>query len=694
MLALRDIMTPLDQCLLAEDSLAQAIELIKRLKWNTVPVTDREGHLIGAFTKSTLYQMLVEGKELDTPIAAYIKKGSAASIPITISYDELEQIVWNSEVGTGTILDESGRVVGLITKTDVIFALFHKTRLLKEQLEEILDTSQLGALLTDDQRKILFANKRSCEFLGKTEAELMKQDLYDLLALQEDEGRKESHRQLQVGDQQMIVRISSYPMGNGKEGVIALLQPMSEVEKLAEELETAQKWKSILQTVIEHAYDGLVMINEKQEITFISQSVLELFGLDGEAVSFAAIDSLLPQLGLSKVLKTGIADVSDFMEVKGIPYIVHRIPVFRGEVLIGAVGKVVFRQLKEVRERFRRFETNEHKDNAANAQLRKSEGSRFTFEQIFTQDEQMEKVIRSVTKAAKGASTILIRGESGTGKELFAHAIHSSSSRHKGPFVTVNCAAIPEHLLESEFFGYEEGAFTGAKQKGKLGKFDLAHGGTLFLDEVGDMSLALQAKLLRVLQEREFYRVGGTERIHVDVRIIAATHRFLEEMVELGQFRQDLFYRLNVISVEIPPLRKRKDDILLLGELFIQELNKQSGTSITGLEPNVQKLLQEYAWPGNVRELRNVLERAVVFAEHGRIQLEDLPDYLLKKAGGEGGAEAAQQQGKLMVVAEQTAIRQALAETNGNKTKAAQLLGISRSVLYEKLRRQKLDVRD
>ncbi|RNB91687.1 CBS domain-containing protein [Brevibacillus fluminis] len=693
MISVRDIMTPLDKGLLATDTLAQAIELIKRLKWNTVPVTDEEGRPIGAFPKSSLYQMLVEGKELETPISAYIKKGSASTIPVTISYEELEEIVWTSPVGTGTIVDEDGRVVGLITKTDVIFALFHKTRLLKEQLEEILDTSQLGALLTDDNRRIQFVNRRLCALVGKSDAELLHRDLAEFIPLEEREWSNEIHRPLQLGGQQMVIRVCTYETVSGKDGLIALVQPVSEVEKIAEELETAKKWKSLLQTVIDHAYDGLVMINEQQEITFISQSVLELFELDEEKMEAAKIDALLPQLGLSNVMKTGIADVSEFMEVKGIAYIIHRIPVFQGDELIGAVGKIVFRQLKEVRERFRRFEKNEEKDQSATTQLRRSEGARFTFDQIMTQDEQMQKVIRSVTKAAKGPSTILIRGESGTGKELFAHAIHRSSSRNAGPFVTVNCAAIPEHLLESEFFGYEEGAFTGAKQKGKLGKFDLANGGTLFLDEVGDMSLTLQAKLLRVLQEKEFYRVGGTERIHVEVRIIAATHRYLETMVEQGQFREDLFYRLNVISVEIPPLRKRKDDILLLAQFFIQELNKQSGTSITGLEPNVQRLLQEYPWPGNVRELRNVLERAMIFAEHGRIQLEDLPDYLLKKTNADDLGQLHEQPIKLMEQAEQAAIRQALREANGNKTRAAQLLGISRSVLYEKLRRQKTDVR-
>lgn len=257
----------------------------------------------------------------------------------------------------------------------------------------------------------------------------------------------------------------------------------------------------------------------------------------------------------------------------------------------------------------------------------------------------------------------------------------------------MNCAAIPEHLLESEFFGYEEGAFTGAKQKGKKGKFELANGGTLFLDEVGDMSFQLQAKMLRVLQDKEFYRVGGVEKIQVDVRIIAATNRPLEEMVESGEFREDLFYRLNVISFEIPPLRQRKKDIVLLGTHFIQELNRLNGASVTGISPVAEQVLMDYDWPGNVRELRNVLERATIFAEYGKIELEDLPQYIVNKVGLRliENVDQASTRSR-MEIAEERAIVEVLKETAGNKSKAAALLGISRSVLYDKIKKYQIGI--
>ncbi|WP_243290756.1 sigma-54-dependent Fis family transcriptional regulator [Bacillus sp. FJAT-47783] len=687
MALIKDIITPVEKCLQPNDTLHEAIEFMKTSKWNTVPVTDCSGVLIGVFTRSALYQMVLMGKELSTPIDHFIRK-DVETVREDVSFEELEKLVQESEVGTGIVTNSKGKPIGLITKTDLVMTFLEKSQSYKEQLETILHTSQLGALITSSKGKILFVNDKLTEMMDKSREDLLHIQIQRILPdLTINLLEKEVHRRIKIGDHHFIVRITK--RSSGQEGFIALFQNISELENMAQELETVKNFKSILQTVIHNSFDGLVMINDKKQIIFMSPSVIELFDLDGQRVTDASIDTVLPQLELPKVVKTGVADISDFMEIKGIHYMAHRIPVYQGDRIIGAIGKIVFRQLHEVRERFRRLENK--RGQHIPTRSKNSESSRFTFDEIITKDQQMEKLIRSGIKAAKGRSTILIRGESGTGKELFAHAIHSTSSRKSGPFITVNCAAIPEHLLESEFFGYEEGAFTGAKQKGKVGKFDLAHGGTLFLDEVGDMSMQMQAKLLRVLQEREFYRVGGSERVHVDVRIISATNRPLEEMVETGDFREDLFYRLNVISFEIPPLRKRRSDIFLLSEGIIKDLNNINGTSITGIDPVAQSVMMEYDWPGNVRELKNVLERAMIFADHGKIQLEDLPDYVIKKVNHEDHHhEKDDQRFSMMEKAEQEAIFHALKETNGNKSRAAKLLGISRSVLYDKLKKYEL----
>ncbi|MDP4164784.1 MAG: sigma 54-interacting transcriptional regulator, partial [Bacillota bacterium] len=444
--------------------------------------------------------------------------------------------------------------------------------------------------------------------------------------------------------------------------------------------------KKSLETVLENAYDGILMTDEKKKVRMVSPPLLELFNLTLNDVLHQPVEKVLPQLHLEKVYHTETAEVSDFLEINGIKYIVHRIPILQEGKVIGAIGKVMFRQLNEVSELFKKLQRAENKASFYHQQYRQAESARFTWEHIWSIDSYMEKLKKSAAKAAKGRSTVLIRGESGTGKELFAHAIHNSSARSDGKFVIVNCAAIPEDLLESEFFGYEEGAFTGARKNGKIGKFDLANGGTLFLDEIGDMSVTLQAKLLRVLQEREFYRVGGNTKIHVDVRIIAATNRNLEEMVKEGHFREDLYYRLNVISLNVPPLRERPGDISHLISIITAELNSILGTSITGMEDAARKALFHYGWPGNVRELKNVLERAMTFAEHGKIQLEDLPDYMIKNI------PMAEDSVQVSVVehAELEAIKKALLQMKGNKVKAARLLGISRSGLYEKIKKYQL----
>ncbi|WCN39223.1 sigma 54-interacting transcriptional regulator [Aneurinibacillus uraniidurans] len=690
---LREIMTPVTDYLSQASTLEQAITIMKRKKWNIVPVTDQDGRLRGVFTRSILYQMVLAGHPLHTPIHPFMKKDVVA-FSVDTPYDIIEKVVENSNVGSGVVLDSEQRPIGLITSIDIARTLLLTSYSLREQLEAILATSQLGAVMTDEQNRVIFVNARFCDMLGCVEKQIIgcniKDVIPDIHTTEVQEMEQEVHQRIAVGNYRTIVRLSKYKTVKGQEGFIALFQNISEVERMAEELESVKRWKSMLQTVIDKAYDGIVMINQQGRISFVSPSLIELFELDESRTIHQAIDGVLPQLGLTRVIKSGLADISDFMEVNGIQYIVHRIPVLQDQHVVGAIGKIMFRQLQEVRERFKRFDRHEGKDSMTRQQRRQTESSRFTFDEIITGDYQMEKLVHSVSKAAKGRSTILIRGESGTGKELFAHAIHSISPREEKPFVTVNCAAIPEHLLESEFFGYEEGAFTGAKHKGKVGKFDLAHGGTLFLDEVGDMSLPLQAKLLRVLQEGEFYRVGGTDRIHVDVRIISATNRPLEDMVEKGTFREDLFYRLNVISFEIPPLRLRKGDILLLCELFIKDLNKSNGTSVTSIDAEAQRVMLEYEWPGNVRELRNVLERAMVFAESGKIQLADLPDYVLKKASLPS-SQLPVLQHNLLNKAEQDTIQMALQKTNGNKSQAARLLGISRSVLYEKLKKYQIN---
>lgn len=311
---------------------------------------------------------------------------------------------------------------------------------------------------------------------------------------------------------------------------------------------------------------------------------------------------------------------------------------------------------------------------------------------IVGQSPAITRVFSMIRKIAPTGSTVFINGESGTGKELVARAIHDQSDRAQGPFVKVNCSALAENLLESELFGHEKGAFTGAHKR-KIGRFELAHGGTLFLDEIGDIRPGTQLKLLRVLQERQLERVGGEETLNVDVRVVTATNKDLQQEVKDGNFREDLFYRLHIIPIELPPLRERPSDIPLLVEHFIAKLARRTRSDVQGIEPDALHLLGNYTWPGNVRELENVIERALVFAEHSRLRIEDLPPVITGRSAQDALhlPDGDRSLPDILEDLERQLILRAFRKAEGVKTETARLLGIKPSALYYKLEKYSVD---
>ncbi len=317
-----------------------------------------------------------------------------------------------------------------------------------------------------------------------------------------------------------------------------------------------------------------------------------------------------------------------------------------------------------------------------NLRLKKAISRCYCYPNIIGESDAMKNVFRMIERLSQSDSTVLILGESGTGKELIASTIHYQGKRKDAPFVIVNCGALPENLIESELFGYEKGAFTGATRR-KPGRFELADGGTIFLDEVGELPPSVQVKLLRVLQDGTFERLGGTETIKVDVRVIAATNRDLEREVREGNFREDLYYRLAVIPLTLPPLRERREDIPLLIEHFLQRCNSRLGKQIVFSKDAVEALM-EYPFPGNVRELENIVERMVTLCESDRVKREDLPQHVLKK--GQKKDTPAQPLTKVAQEAEKQYIIRVLKQTGGNRSRAASVLGISRKTLWEKMR--------
>ncbi|MCG8401538.1 MAG: sigma 54-interacting transcriptional regulator, partial [Firmicutes bacterium] len=382
------------------------------------------------------------------------------------------------------------------------------------------------------------------------------------------------------------------------------------------------------------------------------------------------------------VAQTGKPEIAAIQRIRGKYMIASRLPIVRDGQVVGAVGKVLFRDVSELNALVRKVSKMERELEFYRGELHKANRAKYRFTEIIGASEAMFKVKELARKAAECSSNILLLGESGTGKELFAHAIHMGSHRAAYPFIKINCAAIPNDLLEAELFGYVDGAFTGAKKGGKAGKFELAQGGTVFLDEIGDMPLQMQAKLLRVLQEREVEPIGSGRCKEIDVRIIAATNQNLEQRVEGNAFREDLYHRLNVFTFTIPPLRDRPEDIRGTVGHVLDKICGQMNKPLFELSPRALSHLESYHWPGNVRELYNVLERAVNLVETGEtVRLEHLPPRIT----GQTREQRTIPLGEVVQKAEREAIVNALQAAGGNKTRTCELLRISRSTLYERM---------
>lgn len=451
---------------------------------------------------------------------------------------------------------------------------------------------------------------------------------------------------------------------------VTAIENQMAMNRAVRELKTANKFQT---AIVESISDGLLTIDNRGIITYLNKAGARMIGINHREVIGRHIQDVVDyRATITEVLAdgTGYADKEFFHKSgRGVLHFIQTAVPIRDEngEIVGVVD--AFREAKRVRQM-----VNQMMGAQAN----------FTFDDFVGRDPKVEDVLRLAKAAAASSSTVLIQGESGTGKEILAQAIHNGSSRREGPFVAVNCGAIPRELIESDLFGHEEGAFTGARRGGRPGKFELANGGTVFLDEIGDMPPDMQVKLLRVLQERKLVRVGGSNYIGINVRVLAATHRDLQLEVEEGNFRRDLFYRLNVLWIAMVPLREWLDDLPLLVSHIIDKLNRKLGKATKGVTPSVMERFRGHSWPGNVRELENVLERAMNVTHDDFIDVEYLPKTLWKPketrvALGEGRAS--------MKEIEKMAIVNAMEATGGNITRTARVLRISRNTLYSKIRR-------
>ncbi|MBS4024795.1 MAG: sigma 54-interacting transcriptional regulator [Clostridia bacterium] len=454
---------------------------------------------------------------------------------------------------------------------------------------------------------------------------------------------------------------------------------------LVSEREGLRKIKGELSAILSSVQEAIEVADKDGTIRYVNPAFSRVTGIPECDRINKNIFAVSPNGALAKSLLTSSPIFGRRSKVggSGVEVISNASPIIVDGDITGAV--VVFQPINDFYKLMEELQKSNTIIENLYAKIGQISGAKYTFEDLIGGSNKFIASLAMAKKAAKSDTTVLILGESGTGKELFAHAIHQASSRREKPFIKANCAAIPENLLESEFFGHEKGAFTGALQT-KLGKFELATGGTLFLDEIGDMNLLLQAKILRVLQEQEIERVGGTQIISIDVRIIAATNRKLMELVEQGKFREDLYYRLNVIELNIPSLRERMEDFNFLSVHIINKINRKLGKKITGIDPDAVSMMKHYEWPGNIRELENVLERVMVVIENDRITANDLSYYL-------EDYHSIKDDSHLIIPldeVEQKMIDKAIkhfGDSLAGKKKAAKKLNISLATLYNKLKK-------
>lgn len=460
----------------------------------------------------------------------------------------------------------------------------------------------------------------------------------------------------------------------------------------------------ITKLIIDHL-DGVVITDPQGRYVYVNEAWSEMMGgIKLEDIKGKFVHDIIPDTKIDFVLKSKKAVTGHVIISKGpskTEAFSTYIPILKDGELVAGFIHVFIRGMKSAVDFSSKVNSMLNQIEYYQEELRKIRGAKYSIDNIVGNSLEIRKMKDIIINAARSNSTVLIEGETGTGKELVAHSIHDLSMRSSAPFIKVNCAAIPSNLLESEFFGYEEGAFTGAKKGGKEGRFEMAKGGSLFFDEINQMPLVLQPKLLRALQEKEIERVGGKESIPIDVRIIVASNVSLEKMVKENKFRSDLFYRLNVIKIVIPPLRKRKEDIPLIVDNLLDKLNFQLGMSVPSISHEAKMKLKEYDWPGNIRELQNVVERAMNMSWGEVLEWKHFSPYFENKRLRKNhkiniNNELSTNENEFLIKdmkdrLEKETIIQALSKCNNNKTQAANMLGISRTLLYKKMEKYFID---
>lgn len=687
-LTVKQMMNTQFRVLHLNDTIRTVIELYQECKLNTLPVVDENENLIGVFPKKRLYKALLNGVGLDSPCKPYIVY-NPIHITSDLTYDEVSLVVriTKSQVDYVVVVDQAGKVVGMIGAAEYLRESLNLILTSSALLESLFRANYEGIVIIDRDGYILRINPAAEKMFGMSLAAVKGLHLKEVLPeIVISEKRRIGLKQT-VKSVPVIVNQAPILDKDVQIGTNITFMDITDVEKMAQELEMVKELQTTLSGVLGASSDGVFVSDTSGMVRYVNEAAGKLLAESTEDITGQPLQTYLQTNSLAQVAKSGAAEV-DQCSIMGRNCIVSHIPIKKETAekaeTTGIVSTVYLDDNVLTEEIARKWFSLSQQVQYYRSELEKQSGETGSFEQLVSNNPKFNKMKRDAQRIARSSSTVLLTGESGVGKEVFARAIHGSSPRAKYPFLKINCAAIPETLLESELFGYAPGSFTGASKKGKPGYFEQANKGTIFMDEIGDMPLSIQVKMLQVLQEKEFMRVGGTSSLKVDVRIIAATNRDLREAIAKGFFREDLFYRLNVIEFNLPALRERTEDILLLAETFIKKYNRILGANVKGMKREVREALLQYSWPGNIRELENAIERAANYVWEGEIDVNDLPSQIFQVTPEPLDSSVYR---SAVQDAQKEIILEALRKVNGNKSAAARLLNISRSAFYEKLKK-------
>lgn len=625
---LREIMTTNPISLTPEQTVQEVAKIFLDHGLDGAPVIDNGGNIIGLFTKTQIYQLVGEGINILTPIGELMEQEIKTGYPDDhVDSLLIQELSWLPVV-------EGNKVKGIITRTDLLRIFMDFYRDISCELDTIINSIYDLIVSVDEEGNIKVFNQSAERFLGLTAQEVKGKNINELFPNSGmmdviQTGKEEHLQKIMLNNQCFISNISPVRMNDKIIGAVAIFQHFSELERISRELKYVKELNQELDAIIESSFDGLYITNGDGYTLRVNKAYERITGVDssvflGRHIKDIIRDGIVSESVTALVLERKEPVTIIQQNKSGKTTLATGNPVFdRNGNIFRVVSNVrditELNLLKQELEQARGLSLHYEK------QLRtlRYAGS----DKMVVHSAKMKDLMGLVMRLAKVDSTILITGESGTGKELIAETLHKNSTRYDGPFIKVNCGAIPENLLESELFGYDYGAFTGAKKQGKAGYFELAMGGTLFLDEIGDLPLNLQVKLLRVLQSREIVRVGGEKPLKIDARILAGTNRNLLEMVQNKEFREDLYYRLNVVPVNVPPLRDRKEDIPALITHFVLMFNLKYKLN-KRISQDMIDILLRYDWPGNVRELENLIERLVVVSSRDTLTKDDLPSNL------------------------------------------------------------------